>query len=361
MSNVRLMDTPEDYKKLGVNPDQIEMWEEQRRSDDSEGSWEWWYFDGIMDDKTKIVIQFFTKTNEAIRGNVGAPNLAIKITMPDGKHYEEHPHFPVETAVYGKGKCDVHFGNNKFVGDFNHYEIHVDETNGIGADLKIQSHAKPYRPGTAYFEIGDKYYTWLCAMPKGTADGTITINGETIPVHGGCYHDHQWGTMNLLQIWNHWLWSRQSFDDCSIMVFDMISQKKLGGERFPIVFIQDKDGNIIFENHKDVKYDLIDTYKDEESGKVYPGSCRYTFEKDGREVVYSIRKSEILENRSMGKEVPFAKKLAMKAMGLDPSYVRYAGEASLQMKEHGNSIIDDTGDLIYEFMYPASTDFRKLQ
>lgn len=361
MPEVRLMDTLEDFKKLGVNPDKIEVWEEQRRTDDSEGTWEWWYFDGIMDDNTKIVIQFFTKTNETIKGNVGVPNLAIKITLPDGTHYEEKPVFPVETAEYGKGKCDVHFGNNKFAGDFENYEIHVDEVNGLGADLKIKSNAKPYRPGTAYFEIGDKYYTWLCAMPKGVAEGTITVEGKKIPVHGGCYHDHQWGTMNLLQIWNHWLWSRQSFDDCSITVFDMISQKKLGGKRFPIAFIQDKEGNIIFENHKDVEYELIESYKDEKSGKVYPKACRYTFKKDGKTVVYSLKENTILENRAMGKEISFAKRAALKVMGLDPSYVRYAGEASLLMEENGNKIINDTGDLIYEFMYPADTDFRKLQ
>lgn len=358
--DVRMMDTAEDYRKLGINPDRIEMWEEQRRTDDSKGTWEWWYFDGIMDDGMKVVIQFFTKTNEAISGTVGVPNLSIKITRADGTKYEEHPHFPVETAVYGEGKCDVHFGNNKVIGDFKDYEIHVDPVNGLGADLQVHSLSQPYRPGTAYFEIGDKYYTWLCAMPKGEVTGTILIDGQKVAVSGAAYHDHQWGTMNLLQIWNHWLWSRQSFDDYSIMVFDMTAQRKLGAKRFPITFVEDKDGNIVFESHKEVKYDLIDSYTDEESGKVYPKTCRYTFEKESAKIVYEIKEKEILENTTMGKAMPLKTRAALKARDLNPSYVRYVGIGELSMQGVAEDEIRDSGELIYEFMYPGMEDFRKF-
>jgi hypothetical protein len=361
MADVRIMDREQDYKDLGVNPRRIETWEDGRRSDDAPGSWEWWYFDGIMDDGTKIVIQFFTKTNDAIRENKGAPNLAIKVTLPDGTHYEEHPEFPVETARYGEGKCDVHFGDNRFVGDFSSYEIHVDEVNGLGADLKITSLSRPYRPGTAYFEVGDKYYTWLCSMPKGVVDGYVLVDGDRRRVHGGCYHDHQWGTINLLQVWNHWLWSRQSFDDCSIMVFDMVAQEKNGGGRFPIAFIQDARGNLLFENHTDVNYGLISTYQDLASGKTYPRECRYEFEKDDIRVVYTIREKSILENRVMGKEAPMTRKIIMWMMGLNPTYARYSGMGDLSIYKGGKLVTKESGELIYEFMYPGKTDFTKLQ
>lgn len=360
MKKIRLMDTIEDYKKLGVNPDFIERWEEQRRTDDSKGTWEWWYFDGIMNDGSKIVIQFFTKTNEAVSGSIGAPNLAIKITTPDGVKYEEHPHFSLDETTYGKGKCDVHFGKNKFVGDFKDYEIHVEPVNGLGADLKIHSVSQPYRPGTAYFEIGDKYYTWLCAMPKGEVTGTITVNGEEIDVCGTGYHDHQWGTMNLLQIWNHWLWSRQSFNDYSILVFDMTAQRKLGSKRFPIMFIEDKDGRIIFESHNNVKYDLLESYVDDESGKVYPKSSRYEFENDDKKVVYTITEEAILENTTMGKAMPLKTRIALKAIGLNPSYARYSGTGTLIISEKVNDEFERSGELIFEFMYPGKEDFTKF-
>ena len=360
MKKIRLMDSDKDFKKWGVNPDSIETWEEQRRTDDSAGTWEWWYFDGIMDDGSKIVIQFFTKTNEAVRGTVGAPNLAIKITTPAGVKYEEHQHFSLDEVKYTDGKCDVRFGKSRFVGDFKDYEIYVEPVNGLGADLKIHSVSKPYRPGTAYFEIGDKYYTWLCAMPKGEVSGTITIGGKKVAVRGAGYHDHQWGTMNLLQIWNHWLWSRQSFNDYIILVFDMTAQRKLGAQRFPIVFIEDKNGNIIFESNKDVKYDLVDTYVDEESGKIYPKKCRYKFEKENMEVIYTLTEEDILENTTMQKAMPLKTRLALKAMGLSPSYARYSGNGELIIKKDKKVEFEQNGELIYEFMYPGKEEFTKF-
>ncbi len=42
MSHVRLMDQPEDYQRLGVNPDRVEVWEDRRRSGDGPTEWEWW-------------------------------------------------------------------------------------------------------------------------------------------------------------------------------------------------------------------------------------------------------------------------------------------------------------------------------
>ena len=66
-----------------------------------------------------------------------------------------------------KKKCDVHFAENWVTGDLKHYDIHFENKNGIGADLKIDSLSAPWRPGSVYYDFGDgKYYTWLCAVPK---------------------------------------------------------------------------------------------------------------------------------------------------------------------------------------------------
>lgn len=37
MARARLMDTIEDFKKLGINPDKVEMWEDGIRNDDESG------------------------------------------------------------------------------------------------------------------------------------------------------------------------------------------------------------------------------------------------------------------------------------------------------------------------------------
>ena len=41
MAKARLMNTPEDYQKLGVDPDRIEMWEDGIRITPDRMNWEW--------------------------------------------------------------------------------------------------------------------------------------------------------------------------------------------------------------------------------------------------------------------------------------------------------------------------------
>jgi len=139
-----------------------------------------------------------------------------------------------------------------------------------------------YRPGTSYFQFGtpDKYYTWLCVVPRGKVSGTVTVEGKTKSITGMGYHDHQWGSINFHKYWNHWIWARQSYDDCSLLLFDFFTNEEYGTKRFPIIFIQDNNGNIIFESHNNVECKVEKQYTDKASGKQYPSILDYTFKQD---------------------------------------------------------------------------------
>jgi predicted secreted hydrolase len=253
MAKARLMDTTTDYQQLGVNPNQIELWEDGRRNSSARDHWEWWYFDAILDDGTTVVIQDFTKGIEAIKKNSDQPLASIKVTLSDGQSFEDHFNYDEKNSSFSKKQCDVVIGPHTFKGDFKDYEIHIEPENGLGADLKLHCQAKPYRPGTAYWAFGDKeenFYTWLCAAPKGEVSGTITINGETKNVHGSGYHDHQWGSNVYMTLWNNWVWARQAFDDYSMLVFDMVASKKYNYQRFPVIFIQDQTANLFLKTQK---------------------------------------------------------------------------------------------------------------
>lgn len=54
MNTMRYMDRPEDFKRLGINPEKVELWEEGRRVASAPGHNEVWYFDATMDDGSKI-------------------------------------------------------------------------------------------------------------------------------------------------------------------------------------------------------------------------------------------------------------------------------------------------------------------
>jgi hypothetical protein len=373
---VRLMDQPEDYQKLGVSPDGVEEWEDRRRTEDASGTWEWWYFDSILDDGSQAVIQFFTKDNPHIDSAEPHPTLRITLTAPDGTKHNGTVKIPADQARYGSDRCDVAFGPHLFQGDLTDYRIRVSGVEGSSADLMLHSAAKPFRPGTAYFAFGDhdeKYYTWLCVVPAGEVTGTLTYGGRTHQVHGRGYHDHQWGTMKVLEAWNHWTWSRQSFDDHAILVFDMTTQKEYGYTRFPLCFVQDADGIVVFENTHDVVYSVLSEYTDPGSGKVYPKDSRFVFDNVMGHAEYTLRQDSIIENMDMrtkagaqlrakvGKTLakwmtPLLAKSAarkMAAKGLAPSYARYSGRGDLKLTPVAGPTVERTGSLIYEFMYPG--------
>lgn len=361
MTDVRLMDTKEDFVKLGINPDKVEQWEDGRRDTSARGHWEWWYFDAILDDGSSVVVQFFPKDNMRTKESVDSPHLTARVVTKDGRTYEKHPAFRPEQCRFAKEACDVRLGSNLFQGDLETYRILVDSSDdGFGVDITLKSQSKPYRPGTSYFEFGDDYYTWLCVVPRGEVTGTVTLDGVPHEVHGRGYHDHQWGSALFWSLWNNWLWARHNFEDHSLLVFDMVASKKYGYQRFPIAFLQDKDGNIVFENTKDVNYQLIEKYRDTDSGKYYPRRSKYTFDVNGKHIEYELEERKVLESQNAkARKMPAPAVLMLKLKGLDPSYVRYEATGDLTVTEGGKETLHRDGALIYEFMYPGTEDFSK--
>ncbi|WPQ68878.1 hypothetical protein [Weissella paramesenteroides] len=360
MTDVRLMDTPEDYEKLGINPNHVEGWEDARRDYEGTGHWGWWYSDFLLDDGTSVVIQFFPKDPRDATYNKEKPTFQMLVTDKDGNTFKKAPNFAPETAYYGKEECDVSFDNGKniFQGNLKDYHIVVDDNDGLGADFNLHSLSKPYRPGTAYFKFGDDFYTWLCVVPRGEVTGTLTINGKQEQIHGYGYHDHQWGgKRHFSELWNNWTWARQSYDDYSLLIFDMVTKGEFGYQRFPIAFVEDKDGNVIFQNKKDVDYTLVDKYKDEKSGKNYPSKQVFDFDDGEKHLHYELDAKEVLENQVAVTAYPKEVAQEMIAKGQNPSYTRYKGEGRMTISEEGKPNISRTNSLIFEFMYPGAVNF----
>ena len=56
-----MADSPADYQRLGLSPTSIAPWEDGARTDDSAGTYEWWYFDAHLADGAKLVVAFMNK------------------------------------------------------------------------------------------------------------------------------------------------------------------------------------------------------------------------------------------------------------------------------------------------------------
>jgi hypothetical protein len=352
MQTSRLMDRPEDFERLGLSPDTVENWEDGKRNGDGPNEWEWWYFDTVLDDGSTLVIQFIEKSFRNVRDDHAHPSVLFQLTLPNGTKREATPEYPVGECTWGKDGCDVRFGPNVFQGDLRDYHIKADVGDGLAADIDLHSLTSPYRPGTGYFGFDDdrEFYTWFCTVPKGEVTGTLAYDGEVHEVHGFGYHDHQWGNSVYYLNWNHWTWARQSYDDYTLLWFPMITAKKYGSVEYPIIFVQDADGKIVFQSTKGGSHEVLEVYVDDVSGKTYPAKQRFSLKRGGDEIVYTLEKKEVL--RSAHPKMPFPANVVLSMRGLNPSYARFLGVGRLDMTL-GGVRVEREADLIYEFMFPG--------
>ena len=298
MEKVRILDEPEDFKRLGINPDAVELWEDGRRREQIPGAMENWYFDAIMEDGTKVVVVFLTKLGEKRQMATNSPNLRIQITTPQGKLFEDSITVPVEESEVRKGECHVQFGQHSFIGNLVDYDIKVSPVNGIGCDLHLKVLVKPFRPGTGYVAFGDdeaKEYTWIC-FPRGSVSGTIVYDGKNQEVKGMGYHDHQFHNTDSMTTIHHWIWGRQSLESYTIVIFDIVSNEKYGFKQIPIFgLIDNKTGDVIFMNTKNAKCEIKELYLQKESQKLHPKVVKFSYEHSGMKIEYTIKWKEEIE------------------------------------------------------------------
>ena len=120
----RLMDQPEDFKRLGINPEKVETWENGRRTRTEEVGSEVWYFDGTMDDGTKFMVGYRPKSMNGMTKTVDSPHVNIYIKSPAGKEFRDDIVYPAEEGSFSREQCDTKVGPHWCRGDFKHYDLH---------------------------------------------------------------------------------------------------------------------------------------------------------------------------------------------------------------------------------------------
>ena len=82
-----MANSSEDYARLGLSPTSIEPWEDGARTDDSAGTYEWWYFDAHLADGAKLVVVFMNKDIAAPlrRGRQRATTLTCGLATTDSR------------------------------------------------------------------------------------------------------------------------------------------------------------------------------------------------------------------------------------------------------------------------------------
>jgi predicted secreted hydrolase len=200
--------SPADYERLGLSPTSIAPWEDGARTDDSAGTYEWWYFDAHLADGAKLVVTFMNKDMAELQKL--SPLLRLDLDLPDGRHFEKLVHYPPGEWSAAKDHADVRLGENRFTGDLHRYRIQA-TAEEISVDVTLTGEVPPWRPSTGYTLFGadrSLEFAWLPSVPQGAVTVTYSVDGEQHETTGVGYHDHNWGNVGLMKVVHDWYWAR---------------------------------------------------------------------------------------------------------------------------------------------------------
>lgn len=251
--NLELLMTPEEHAELGLRVGEPEGWEDGLRTSLTDPTFEWWYFDGHLDDGSTVVVVYYTKPQFAVPLlSESAPFVQIDITRPDGTAISKLEMIDPDDATFSTAGLDVALGNNiakDVSGDLSefHFTINLDD---VSADLTLVRTTPAWRPGTGIIRYGDpadEYFGWLPSVPNGDLTGTLTYDGAEHTVSGSGYHDHNWGNANMAMLMKDWWWTRSQVEDYTIIAVDMHMKNKFGNNKHTPVFVVMNEDEVLID------------------------------------------------------------------------------------------------------------------
>jgi len=342
---------PDDYQRLGLSPTAVEPWEDGARTDDSPGTYEWWYFDAHLEDGAKLVIAFMNK-DIAEPQKALSPLLRINLDLPDGRRFEKLTHFASSAWSAARDHADVRLGDNRFIGDLHRYRIEA-TTDEVSIDATLTGEIPAWRPSTGYLLFGEDRsleFAWLPAVPQGAVSVTYTVDGEQHETTGVGYHDHNWGNVGLMKIVHDWYWARGQAGPYSVIASYITSAKRYGYEPIPI-FMLARDNVVIGDDPASVRFEREGIYTDAATGKPVANTTRYAYQAGDDQYIVSFTRARDLSRDRMIDSVRGLKHIAARLAHFDGAYLRFAGDIEVS-RHHGSDLIETYKDeAIWELMY----------
>jgi predicted secreted hydrolase len=322
-------------------------WEDGLRTDTGPGSFEWWYFDAHLADGSTAVIVFMTKPLLQRRDPL-SPAVMITITRPDGVRLSQVASFDAGQFQAAKEDCAVRIGDNEVTGDLHTYRLHA-RAGDLAADLVFTGSVPPWRPGagkTYYSADRARFFGWLPAVPYGSVEGSLSYDGAEHAVQGACYHDHNWGTVDLNQVMSHWYWGRAHIAGFTLIFVEMVSTPGLGSVKMPVFLIAQGE-RILTGNGRPLTLQTGD-FRAHPGGRSYPEQLSFNWQQGDEFVRLRLCHPQIIESTSLlSMLTPWKRRLAR--LVANPYYFRFNSELDLEV-HLGGVEASVSGAALYELM-----------
>lgn len=337
MKLARLADTEGNYGRLKIEKHVTKPWEDGKRSNGAEGTYEWWYIDAEFEDGMTIVSTFYSKNGFDVPGPAH-PKSTLDITYPDGMKVTGQLQGEKGVIINAaKDKCHVVIGTSSL--EYREGKYFYDyEDDVIKYHVVMESLLPMWRPETGHWYFGkeDKdFFAWFVAQPSSKITGTLEINGKSQQVTGTGYHDHNWGNISMEKVIDHWYWGRAKIGSYDVITCDIISAKKYGYTRLPVMMIG-RNGEILEDDQSKTIIERGNTVAHKDTGKFFDNQLRYVQHgNDG--TTYNIEcncEKDIVYYSFLEGLSPLKRNLA-KMVGANPTYLRVLGEVSIEVEKEG--------------------------
>jgi hypothetical protein len=280
------------------------------------------------------------------------PTIRIDIDLADGRSYQKLVTYAPESWQTSTSGADVRIGENRFSGDLHTYRIQA-TVEEIAVDITLVGQVRAWRPQTGYLLYGaelDKEFAWLPSVPRGAVSATYRIGEEVHETTGLGYHDHNWGNVSLAEIVHDWYWARGQAGPYSVIASLVTAHERYGYAELPI-FMLARDGTVVADDSRCARFEALDTYTDESTGKPVATRTRYTYLGDAERWIVTFTRDRDLAKSRIIESVHGPKRVLAHLSRFDGAYLRFAGVLDIEYHRDTRLVDKHSNHAIWELMY----------
>ena len=341
-----------DYARLGLAREAVAPWEDGARTDNRRGTYEWWYFDAHLDDGSSLVVVFMNK-DLASPNDPLTPTIRIDLDLADGRSFQKLATYDPKSWQAATDAADVRIGENRFTGDLHTYRIQA-TVEEIAIDITLVGQVPAWRPQTG-----------LPALRRRTRQG-VRVAAIGPPGCGDRHVSHrrrgprddrrriprpQLGQRQpRAQIVHDWYWARGQAGPYSVIASLVTAHERYGYTELPI-FMLARDGEVVADDSRRVRFEALDVYTDESTGKPVATTTRYTYAGDDERWIVTFTRDRDLAKSRMIDDIHGPKRVLAQLARFDGAYLRFAGTLDIEHHRGAALVEKHTAEAIWELMY----------
>jgi hypothetical protein len=221
----------------------------------------------------------------------------------------------------------------------------------------VPSRVSPGDPTTVVH--GEHVFGWFCPVPRGSVEGSVTADGETVSVSGEAYHDHNWGSATMGTMLHHWHWGRASIGPYTAVISTVYPTAAYRGQRtegIQMVFIASADEVLVNAEGfgaAHVKADEAANPDPRNARAYYAPDITYDVEQDDKRVSVAFHNATFITGSDLATETKFLseeERERAQALEVKPWYSRFvASPITLRVQRDGKEETF-TGEGVMDFM-----------